>query len=142
MIKRLQQQRTGVRFIFYTAFVCAIGWFDYVLGAKFILSLFYLIPVAGAAWFGSRMMGIYTALLSVVLLSLLAEFYLGTIYTEPEVSLWRISTRLGFFLITSLLISQLKETQDRLQRLSSVDYLTQTLNLRMFLVLRQLLVAG
>lgn len=131
-IEQIAHQPIWVQVAVYTLIVLTIGWLDYLLGSDIVLSLFYLIPIAWAAWSSPRPIALYTALLSVLVIFLLAENASGLVYTKTIVSLWRSVTRLGFFLVTSTLITRLRKTQNRLCWLSSMDGLTQTVNARVF----------
>ncbi|BAU42269.1 RNase II stability modulator [Leptolyngbya sp. O-77] len=131
-LEQVAHQPIWVQVAVYTLIVLTIGWLDYLLGSDIVLSLFYLIPIAWAAWSSPRPIALYTALLSLLVIFLLAENASGLIYTKPLVSAWRSVTRLGFFLVTSTLITRLRKTQDRLRWLSSMDGLTQAVNARVF----------
>ncbi|HIK39030.1 GGDEF domain-containing protein [Thermoleptolyngbya sp. M55_K2018_002] len=131
-IEQLAHQPIWVQVAVYTLIVLTIGWLDHLLGSDIVLSLFYLIPIAWAAWCSPRPVALYITLLSLLVIFLLAEYSSGLVYTETIVSLWRSITRLGFFLVTSTLITRLRKTQDQLRWLSSMDELTQAVNARVF----------
>lgn len=131
-IEQIAHQAIWIQVAVYTLIVLTIGWLDYLLGSDIVLSLFYLIPIAWAAWCSPRPVALYTTLLSLLVIFLLAEYSSGLVYTKTIVSLWRSITRLVFFLVTSTLITRLRKTQDRLRWLSSIDELTHAVNARVF----------
>jgi diguanylate cyclase (GGDEF)-like protein len=103
--------------------VAIIGAVDYFTGYEVSLSLFYLGPVALATWYGGRRAGIGFAILcSVVWYS--ADFAAGAEYSNRAIPLWNALVRLGFFFITSLLLSELRKTLLGQQHLARTDGLT------------------
>ena len=84
-----------------------IGFVDYVTGYEIGLSLFYLIPISFAAWFGGKMQGIAMLALSLITIAV-ADFWAGKVYTSYPIEFWNLIMHLGFFVVVSLLFSQLK----------------------------------
>jgi diguanylate cyclase (GGDEF)-like protein len=112
--------------------VLAIGYLD-SLTAELDFSLFYVMPIAVATWYGTRMGG---ALLSA--LATLA-WLLGDLLNEtgraalaPNV-VWNVPAAFLFFLIVVQLVTELRDTQRRLEDQALRDPLTGLFNRRAFL---------
>ncbi len=104
------------RFTFPTAIVLLafIGLLDYLTGWDLSFAIFYLGPVAFAAWFGSRWVAVATAVAGAVFW-LLADILSPHAYATPFIPLWNASVRLGTFLTLALALNSLRRTLDRLQ---------------------------
>jgi PAS domain S-box-containing protein len=90
-----------------------VGYFDSIVGQDLIISLFYLIPIAFAAWFGGKKEG-----LIIVALSTIVNFYIGyeLFKLGHSISIMLLNSvfRCGIFIIVSLLISALKKFNEKL----------------------------
>ncbi|MFI5295266.1 MAG: hypothetical protein ACHQ0Y_09610 [Thermodesulfovibrionales bacterium] len=93
-----------------------IGFVDYVTGYEIGLSLFYLIPIIFAAWFGSKRQGIVISALCLITMAM-ADYWAGKVYTVPFIEYWNLLMHLGFFVIISLLFSRLKVEFDERRNL-------------------------
>jgi hypothetical protein len=87
--------------------VIVIGVVDYITGYEIGLSLFYLMPIAFAAWFGGKYPGIFISVLCVMTIAL-TDVIAGKVYPRYFVESWNLLMHLGFFVIFSLLLSILK----------------------------------
>lgn len=96
---------------------------DYLTGFEVSLSLFYLVPVALAAWYAGVGAGVAIAALSCVGWYL-ADIAAGDHYSVPGIAIWNALVRLGIFLITGLLLSALRESLRAQQLLARTDSLT------------------
>ncbi|HSA92104.1 MAG TPA: GGDEF domain-containing protein, partial [Terriglobales bacterium] len=92
--------------------------------------LFYWIPIALAAWRGGRRAGLLIAILSDV--SYIAANYRIASVSGPMVLYWNAAIRLGSYVITALLVAELKLSFDRLHALAQNDHLTGAYNSRAF----------
>lgn len=123
----------------------AIGWVDYLSGVEVGFSLFYLLPVAGCAWW----LGMGPAVVAAVLASAAWFFADAALRNETQltISVWNGTTRLVIFVTIGVLIGRLREDRDRLRVLTirlrellereaaaaRTDALTGLLNTRAFL---------
>jgi diguanylate cyclase (GGDEF)-like protein len=99
---------------------------DLVSGPDLSLSLFYLLPIGGLAWYnGARAACLLTAASAIWWL---ADGLIGTLH--PGVAVWNMLIRAGFFLIVVLLISRLSLAYDAQRTLAGHDPLTGLANLR------------
>ncbi len=93
-----------------------VGLADYVTGAEFVISIFYLIPIALVAWLVSRRAGIMISLWC-AFLAFVADFPAGQVYSVPTIPYWNTAMLLGMFLIVTYALSSLREAQERRQEL-------------------------
>jgi diguanylate cyclase (GGDEF)-like protein len=114
-----------VTFIF---FVCTI---DFITGYEISFSLFYLLPIAFATWYLSRNIGIFFCIIS-ALLWLTVDHYTDHKYSNNLIPIWNSLVRFGFFIVTCLLLSEIKRHLQIEQELARTDGLTGLLNARTF----------
>jgi diguanylate cyclase (GGDEF)-like protein len=118
-------------FLFCLALVVAIAGLDYLSGPEFAFSIFYLPPIVLLTWYVGRVAGIFVALLS-ALCWISADLLSGHVYTNSVAPYWNTGVRLGFFVITLLLVGQLRKQLHRLRDLAFQDSLTGAANSRKF----------
>jgi diguanylate cyclase (GGDEF)-like protein len=100
-----------------------VGGIDYLTGYEVSISLFYLGPVAVAAWYAGRPPGIGIAVLA-CLCWYVAELAAGGRYSHAAIPVWNALVRFGFFLITALLLTALRQSLRGQQQLARMDGLT------------------
>lgn len=96
---------------------------DYLTGFEVSLSLFYLAPVALAAWYAGVGAGVAIAAIACVGWYL-ADVAAGNHYSVAAIAIWNALVRLGIFLVTGLLLSALRESLRAQQILARTDSLT------------------
>jgi len=108
-----------------------VGIADFFTGFEIASSLFYLGPVGLAAWSISRTGGL---ILSTACAGtwLVANFLAGEQLSSPLITYWNTVTLAAFFLVVTLLLSELRHRLEREQQLSRRDFLTGALNRRAF----------
>lgn len=109
--------------------VAVVGIIDYVTGYELALSLFYLGPVAAAAWYCSRRAAVGIGVLASIVW-FAADVGAGHVYEHPAIFVWNALIRLGFFLITGLLLVALREHLANEESLARTDSLTGVFNRR------------
>jgi diguanylate cyclase (GGDEF)-like protein len=116
-----------------------LGWIDYLSGYEITLSVFYTIPVALAAWTLGKSPGYFFAILG-GLVWLFADQMAGQLYTHPLVIVWNTLARIFFFILSTLLLTELRRALEKQRKLACTDDLTDLLNRRAFydLVTREL----
>lgn len=111
--------------------VVIVGGIDYLTGHEVSWSLFYLGPVAVAAWYGSRWYGVGIAVVSCVSWYV-ADMAAGNEYSHPAIAVWNALIRLGFFAIASLLLTALRDSLLSQRHLAQTDGLTELCSRRAF----------
>lgn len=111
--------------------VILLGVADALGGNEISIAVFYLAPVALAAWYSSRRSGITVALLA-CLAWYLADIASGLPRSHPAIPIWNALVRFGFFLTNALLIAQVRQYLTTERALARTDTLTGALNLRAF----------
>lgn len=108
-----------------------LGWFDYLLGYEISFSIFYTLPVSLAALTLGREYGIFYAILG-GFVWLLADILAGQTYSSPLIAFWNALTRILFFLLTTLLLTELRQALKTQHALARTDFTTGLLNSRAF----------
>jgi diguanylate cyclase (GGDEF)-like protein len=89
------------------------------------------VPVAAAGWLAGRWAGVVLSVLSAATWAA-ADYAAGARYSHPLIPIWNATMRGGFFLITALLLANLRTILGREQANSRTDALTGTGNWRSF----------
>lgn len=108
-----------------------LGWLDIITG-DYSLIVFYLIPVALAAWYVGKWSGLLFCLLSIVVRTIADEGARSDILTHSMLHYWNELIEFLFLIIMSLLFSALKKNFEKEVELIRRDPLTDTLNRRSF----------
>lgn len=111
--------------------VLTVGSVDYFSGYEISMSLFYLGPVAVAAWYAGKWPGILIASLSCVSWYI-ADLAAGRQYSNQAIPVWNALIRLGIFLITALLLTAFRKSLLAQQSLARTDGLTGLYSRRTF----------
>ena len=89
----------------------SIGAIDCVTGYELALSLFYLIPIAWAAWNLGMAAAIFFAVAGGLVWGF-ADHFTGHPYSHWMLPYWNTGIRLGIFLVTGSALAMLKSTLD------------------------------
>jgi diguanylate cyclase (GGDEF)-like protein len=111
--------------------VLILGVLDFWSGFEFSFSLFYLFPVSIAAWFINRRSGFLISVFS-SLTWYFSNTLAGEAYSIPAIGYWNAVVRLGFFLVVSVLLVDLREATIHARELSLTDFMTGITNSRAF----------
>lgn len=127
----LEQQSGGLIAALGVAIVALVGVADYLTGLVFSFSLFYLLPISLAAWYGGRTWGIVIASISAV----------TWLAVNPDASMshsgllnssWDAIEKLVLFLIIAYAFSALRRSSDREGELTKIDFLTGAISRQFF----------
>jgi diguanylate cyclase (GGDEF)-like protein len=111
------------------ATIVAVGAVDYLTGPEITFSVFYLVPVAAAAWrSGTKAAVVASVLAAIVWFS--AEYASSRVDVNSFVYFWNFCARLLFLLLVALLLARLRDMLDRERDLSRTDSLTGLYNAR------------
>ncbi|MEO8347069.1 MAG: GGDEF domain-containing protein [Betaproteobacteria bacterium] len=108
-----------------------VGIIDYVTAPEITFSLFYLVPVAAAAWLSGQGTAIFASTAASIIW-LCAEIGSSRLPANNWVYAWNFGVRLGFLMLVAVLLARLRETLVRERVLSRTDPLTGLLNARSF----------
>jgi diguanylate cyclase (GGDEF)-like protein len=129
LIAYLEKQSRVYLWLAVLVAVLGLGIIDYETGPGISLSLFYVFPIALAAWTLGKYQGVFIALVCAALWDGLIlpmdEFFGGM-----PISIWNGIVRFGLLLIISLLLTEIHTILKRESRLSRTDFLTGLLNRR------------
>lgn len=98
-----------------------LGWLDMVTG-DYSLIVFYLIPVALAAWFVSKSFGVLFCFLAVAVRIVVEESATSFDFSHSTLHYWNELVEFLFLLIMSLLFSALKTNLQNEKTLASKDH--------------------
>jgi PAS domain S-box-containing protein len=91
-----------------------VGWFDYITGPELSFAIFYLLPICLAAWKAGFWEGALLALGSAIMW-FLADFLWQVRYTHSIIPYWNAFVRLEFFVLTVMLVCNIKRLNRSLQ---------------------------
>ena len=111
--------------------VLLVGAVDLLTGHMLSMSLFYIGPVAMAAWFGGSRVGFAIAVVG-TLTWLGADLLAGGSYSHPLIPVWNAMIRLGIFAIIAWLVSRQCALLSEQQDLARTDPLTGLFGRRAF----------
>lgn len=103
--------------------VLLVGAVDYLTGYQISMSVFYLGPVAMAAWYAGRRAGAAIAVQS-CLTWYVADLAAGNPYAHAAIPVWNALVRMVFLIVTAELLVALRSSLRRLHHLARTDGLT------------------
>ncbi len=119
------------------SFIGVVGVVDFLIGHEISFSVFYVIPISFVTWFTHRQFGLVAAFASAIAW-LLADISAGHVYSHALIPIWNTIIRFSFFVIITLLLSELRAAMQREGRMARTDYLTGAVNGRFFYELAQM----
>ena len=132
MLRRLLADRSPFQVtVLGLVLLASVGILDHLPGYEISFSIFYLFPIVLVTWYGKRWLGFPFCGLA-ALVWLLVDYSSGHPYSHHLIPLWNSGVRLGFFLVTSYLLAELKTLLDHEKILAKIDDLTGVLNARAF----------
>lgn len=114
-----------------TGVVFIVGVIDYLTGFELSVSFFYLIPVAIAAWAINRNAGMLFSVLSSTAW-LISNQLSGQQFSNIFIGVWNTLIRFGFFVVVTILLTELRHALEEERLLANTDPLTGALNRRSF----------
>lgn len=118
--------------------VLLIGGIDYLISADVSLSIFYLIPICLTTWYAGEAAGIWISIASSLAWFIANEVLGQSPHTHPGIPYWDAAVRFGFYLVTTYLLSELRSSRNREQKLARTDSITGIANKRLFYELTNL----
>ncbi|MBI4412632.1 MAG: PAS domain S-box protein [Deltaproteobacteria bacterium] len=89
-----------------------VGWIDHASGPEISFSIFYLIPIAFAAWFAHRSIALVLALFCAIIW-FTADKMSGQAYSHPAIAHWNAIMRLGYFVLGAYVVSYIHDRTRR-----------------------------
>ena len=114
------------------ALVAIIAAANYAAGYEITISIFYLIPIALATWYGSYRLGVFFSLLSAFIWYMVDTVFSGHPYSHSLIPYWNTGVRLALFLATTLFLTLFQSKLNNEKTLSRTDSLTGVMNGRGF----------
>lgn len=112
-------------------FVAAIAALDHATGYEMSFSIFYLVPIALATWYGGLHLGIFFSTVG-AMAWLIMDKTAGHNYSQAIIQYWNAIVRFGFFIVTAILFIKVKSQLENEQRMARLDSLTGAMNGRAF----------
>jgi diguanylate cyclase (GGDEF)-like protein len=109
------------------ALILLLAGIDHLTGYELSVSVFYLIPVGVATWYGSRHLGYIVSGLSAGTW-LIVELLTAQPYSHDWILFWNSAVRLLAFAIVAFLLAELRTLLRLQQELARTDSLTGLLN--------------
>ncbi len=94
--------------------------------------VFYLIPVALAAWYVNEPAGVAVSILCAAFAAYGTEIEPGLLARSPWIGLWGITSRSFFFLFAVWLVGRQRRTMDTIRQMATTDSQTGVYNVRTF----------
>jgi diguanylate cyclase (GGDEF)-like protein len=116
--------------------VLLLGIVDYWTGVELSITLFYLIPIFLITWFAGRNLGLAISAISAITW-FITDYTNGLVYSNKFIYVWNTLIRLGFFIVSSRLLSALKNALKANQESARFDYVTGAASVRYFYELAQ-----
>jgi glucose-6-phosphate-specific signal transduction histidine kinase len=88
--------------------VLLIGLADVLTGPEIAFSIFYLVPIGFASWFGRKRLGLGVAVVSAAAW-LGADLAAAAVYSHPAIPYWNCLVRLGIFLLVAHLLGAMRQ---------------------------------
>jgi len=117
--------------------IAVVGLMDFTTGYELSFSVFYVLPISLVTWAGGRRLGLLASIASGAMW-LSADFATGHTYSNPYIPFWNCLIRFTFFVIITLLLSEVRYLMQREKSLARVDPLTGAANTRFFYELAQM----
>jgi diguanylate cyclase (GGDEF)-like protein len=127
----LERQPRSLLLVGILLILVGISIFDFLSGLEISFSFFYLFPISLAAWLFGRKEGIFLSVASALTWTLANQLFRENAASLP-VSYWNAATHFGFFLIVTLLVSEVRFLLEKERSLARTDFLTGVLNRRAF----------
>jgi diguanylate cyclase (GGDEF)-like protein len=135
-VRQLEGVRPAIKGAFALVLVVGVGALDFVTGYELAFSIFYLLPISFATWFTTRGFGLVVSTASAVVWAW-ADVASGHVFATPLIPLWSSAIRWSFFVLVTVLLSEVHASWLRERALARTDALTGAVNKRRFEELAQ-----
>jgi diguanylate cyclase (GGDEF)-like protein len=111
--------------------VVTFALIDYATGYEGSFSVFYLVPIALATWYGGLRQGILLSIVSATAW-LFVDRSAGQHYSQAFIPFWNAAVRFVFFIVTAKLLAKLSDQLEKERSMARFDGLTGAMNGRGF----------
>jgi len=125
------RQASWVLFLVCLILTVFVGVIDDLTGPETTMTLFYVVPISLASWYGSRSMGFTITVVAIVTL-VAAEILAGRHYSQMYLQAWNNLARFGLLTLISYLVASLRERFEVEKSRAETDPLTAAFNGRAF----------
>jgi diguanylate cyclase (GGDEF)-like protein len=129
--RHLNEASSFTNIVYAALLIFLIGVLDYLVGSEINLSIFYVIPLSGVAWYSGRRSA-YIVCAIALTVWFIADYVNFPTYSHWLIRYWNALVRLPFLLIIVLLVLRIKEALLNEKSLARNDNLTGLLNGRGF----------
>lgn len=112
-------------------FVFILTEIDILTGEELSFSLFYLAPILWLTWYVGKRAGVFAAIAASIAW-LAADYLSGHQYSHTLIPFWNCAIRMGFFLLSVIMLSTIRSKLDTEQHNADFDSLTNLANSRLF----------
>ncbi len=131
ILANLDRQNNSTLWLMIIGSLLGLGVIDYLSGFEISFAFFYVFPVALSSWALGRSAGRWIAVASALVWQA-SNLLAGEQFSSLWILLWNTLTRLGFFLVISVLLTEIHTLLRNESILSRTDHLTGILNRRAF----------
>ena len=121
--KRSSFQVTAVSLVL----VVALAAIDHATGYEVAFSIFYLVPITLATWYGRLPQSILLCIVSAIAW-LIVDRTAGHNYSQAFIPFWNAGIRLGFFIVTARLLAMVRSQLEKERQMARLDGLTGVMN--------------
>jgi K+-sensing histidine kinase KdpD len=122
-------KRTAAIFALIT--LCLTGYVDYITGYEFSLTAFYLLPISLVALHFSRPIGIFAAVISATVQTVVNILAGGFYYSRVMFHFWNMIILMAIYVVIAVLISSLIDAYRNEQK-KAVELARSNANLKAF----------
>ncbi len=111
--------------------ILLLGLVDYFTGHDLSLSIFYVIPIFLACWYGGARLGFFIAAACAFAL-IFSDTVSGVHYSSFSIYVWNSLLWVMFFFLVAVLLSALRKSFLANEELARVDFVTGAVSIRFF----------
>lgn len=127
--ERIISTNPFVRRALIVAIILVFGYIDFRTGYEYSFAIFYLLPVAIAAWYDNTKMTMLTVFMSIGTW-FVADLSAGHLYSNFIIPFWNGLVRVIFFCIVAFLLIKVRKNWNDLKKMAMNDPLTALDNTR------------
>jgi diguanylate cyclase (GGDEF)-like protein len=127
----LERQPRGLLLTGTLLILVGISILDYITGLEITFSFFYLLPISLVAWLLGRKEGVFLSVASALTWTLVNQIFRDEV-SGLLLSYWNAGSIFSFFLIVTLLVSEVRLLLEKERLFARTDFLTGALNRRAF----------